>query len=123
MWKVASSSNKAQLQYRDQLKTKITMFHVNLTTNANINQEDTGSVHKIPFSSFHTNVVEKRNMNGMRLNILRGFSFQNRFNPTGICLIKFNNRNTRTMCEIYSKLTIKTPERQCLMSFWWCLYF
>ena len=24
---------------------------------------------------------------------------------------KFNNRNTKTRCEIYSKLTIKTPER------------
>ena len=98
MWKVASSSNKAQLQYRDQLKTQITMFHVNLTINANINQEDTGSVHKIPFSSFHTNVVEQ-NMNGMRLNILRGFSFQNRYNPSRI---KFNNRNTQCVKYVQS---------------------
>ena len=29
----------------------------------------------------------------------------------GIYLLKINNRNTRTMCEISSKLTIKTPER------------
>ena len=28
-----------------------------------------------------------------------------------IYLLKVNNRNTRTSCEIYSKLTIKTPER------------
>ena len=27
----------------------------------------------------------------------------------GICLIKVNNRNTRTRCEICSKLTIKAP--------------
>ena len=26
--------------------------------------------------------------------------------------LKVNNRNTRTRCEIYSKLTIKTPERR-----------
>ena len=26
-------------------------------------------------------------------------------------LIKVNNGNTKTMCEIYSKLTIETPER------------
>ena len=32
--------------------------------------------------------------------------------PAGIYLLKFNNRNTRTRCEICSKLTIKTPERQ-----------
>ena len=31
--------------------------------------------------------------------------------PVGIHLIKVNNRNTRTRCEICSKLTIKTPER------------
>ena len=27
----------------------------------------------------------------------------------GICLLKVNNRNTRTRCEICSKLTIKAP--------------
>ena len=32
-------------------------------------------------------------------------------NPAGICLLKVNNRSTRTRCEICSKLTIKTPER------------
>ena len=31
--------------------------------------------------------------------------------PTGIYLLKFNNRKTRTRSEIYSKLTIKTLER------------
>ena len=32
--------------------------------------------------------------------------------PASIYLLKFNNRNTRTRCEICSKLTIKTPERR-----------
>ena len=31
--------------------------------------------------------------------------------PVGICLLKVNNRNIRTRCEICSKLTIKIPER------------
>ena len=31
--------------------------------------------------------------------------------PTGIYLLKVNNRNTKARCEIYSKLIIKTPER------------
>ena len=32
--------------------------------------------------------------------------------PAGIYLLKVNNRNTKTGCEICSKLTIKTPERR-----------
>ena len=32
--------------------------------------------------------------------------------PVGIYLLKVNTRNTRTRCEICSKLTIKTPERR-----------
>ena len=31
--------------------------------------------------------------------------------PAGIYLLKVDNKNTRTSCEICSKLTIKTPER------------
>ena len=32
----------------------------------------------------------------------------------GICMFKFNNRSTRTRCEICSKWTIKTPEYDIL---------
>ena len=32
--------------------------------------------------------------------------------PASIYLFKVNNGNTRTMCEICTKLTIKTPERR-----------
>ena len=32
--------------------------------------------------------------------------------PVGIYLLKVNNRNTRTRCEMCSKLTIKTPVRR-----------
>ena len=31
--------------------------------------------------------------------------------PAGNCMFKVNNRNTRTRCEIWSKLTIKIPKR------------
>ena len=30
----------------------------------------------------------------------------------GIYLLKVNNRNTRTRCEIFSKFTIKIPQRR-----------
>ena len=33
-------------------------------------------------------------------------------NPPGICLFKVNDGNTRTMCKICSKVTIKAPERR-----------
>ena len=32
--------------------------------------------------------------------------------PAGIYLFEINNRNTKTMCETCSKLTIKIPERR-----------
>ena len=35
-----------------------------------------------------------------------------RFLPADIYLLKVNNRNTSTRCEIYLKLTIKTAERR-----------
>ena len=35
-------------------------------------------------------------------------------NPAGNYMFKVNNRNTRTRCEIYSKLTIKIPERSII---------
>ena len=44
----------------------------------------------------------------------RGKSFE--FFPVGNYMVKINNRNTTTRCEICSKLTMKTPERR------WCLY-
>ena len=41
--------------------------------------------------------------------------------PAGNYLLKFNNRNSRTRCEICSKLTIKTVEqRQWLMAYFSC---
>ena len=37
-------------------------------------------------------------------------------------LLKVNNRNTRTRCEIYSKLTIKTTERRHIVNFEYILH-
>ena len=39
-------------------------------------------------------------------------------NPANIYLFNVNNRNTRKRCEIWSKLTIKTPERRPERSQW-----
>ena len=34
--------------------------------------------------------------------------------PAGNYMFKVNNRNTRTRCEIYSKLALNTPEWHCI---------
>ena len=44
------------------------------------------------------------------------------FHPSGIYLLKVNNKNTRTRFEICWKLTIKTPEIRQRTSFW-SLYY
>ena len=43
--------------------------------------------------------------------LLRGIGL-NKNSPVGNYMFKVNNRNSRTSCEISSKLTIKTPERR-----------
>ena len=43
------------------------------------------------------------------------------YTTAGIYLLKFNNKSTRTMCEIYSKVTIKTPaQRRRFHTLFWC---
>ena len=44
-----------------------------------------------------------------------------RLTPAGNYMFKVNNRSTRTRCEIYSKLTIKTPTRTTPLASLWCL--
>ena len=40
--------------------------------------------------------------------------------PAGIYFFKVSNRNTRPMCEVCSKLTIKTPEQHQNEKYFWC---
>ena len=44
--------------------------------------------------------------------VLLDQGFRSNLLPAGIYLLKVNNRNTKTRCEICSKLTIKTQERR-----------
>ena len=43
--------------------------------------------------------------------VILGVAIPKSLYPAGIYVLKVNNRNFRTRCEIYSKLTIKTLER------------
>ena len=57
-------------------------------------------------------VIEKLTVTSF-CHFLHENDFQNisKSNPGGIYLFKFNNGNTKTMCEICSKLRTKTGER------------
>ena len=50
--------------------------------------------------------------------IIKQFIFIVQTFLAGIYMFKVNNGNTRTRCEICSKLTIKTPERRQLKCFY-----
>ena len=69
-------------------------------------------------SAYCTQLIVPTSYQSQHCTLLQKNSNNN--NPAGNCMFKVNNRNTRTRCEICSKLTIKTPERR-LASFW-CLY-
>ena len=45
-----------------------------------------------------------------RFKKINSFCITSKYGPAGIYLLQVNNRNTRTRCEICSKLTIKTSE-------------
>ena len=71
--------------------------------------------------------INENNISNTKFEKLLGVTFDNRFifnyhisniwktfcnkHPVSIYIFKVNNRNTRTRCDISSKLTIKTPER------------
>ena len=56
-------------------------------------------------------IARRQSLDSAYYCILKNISTHCAF-PAGIYLLKVNNRNTRTRCEICSKLTIKTPERR-----------
>ena len=65
---------------------------------------------KVQLGQFYSIVLKTQIVNGC---FCRDAYFRkNASDPAGIYLIKVNNRNTRTRCEICSKLIIKTPERR-----------
>ena len=57
-------------------------------------------------------VLDQLNNFHERIQFTYTVEYDNKLPPTGNCMFKVNNRNTRTRCEICSKLTIKTPERR-----------
>ena len=76
--------------------------------------------HKFPFlchrnyneSSIPAAVSHIANKHKSTSSTIIFFMTQFPFGPVGIYLFKVNNRNTRTRCQICSKLTIKTPEQR-----------
>ena len=67
----------------------------------------------IIISNIPCGIVECISISSIILNLKKSlYSFNpNSSCPAGNYIFKVNNRNTRTRCEICSKLTIKIPER------------
>ena len=64
--------------------------------------------------NFIVNIVHTRDSHSkgfLRNNCSKNFRICWDLYPTGNYMFKVNNRNTRTKCEIGTKLTIKTPQR------------
>ena len=55
--------------------------------------------------------IKKNFFNKMNILLMLPKRWTRKENPASIYLLKVNNRDTKTRCEICSKLTIKTPER------------
>ena len=51
-------------------------------------------------------------LNGLYIKKVPTLYFELSLKPAGNYMFKVNNRNTRTRCEIFLKLSIKTPERR-----------
>ena len=82
-------------------------------------QYSTNNRNQIVFVQNSSSIEELSSFEGIReeLKIILkhtkdGENMSLRNNPAGIYLLQVNNRNTRTRCEICSKLTINTPERR-----------
>ena len=82
------------------LKNKTEQLHINAQ----------GCIHQICISDSPRKPVT------LETNCNHSYKFSSDYasalSPSSIYLLKVNNRNTRTRCEICSKLTIKTPERR-----------
>ena len=111
-------------------KTKYSFFHKPTKTDdislvlpkLNINNREIARTESIKFLGIFLdeNLSWKTHIKYIKNKISKNIGISFKASPAGIYLLKVNNRNTRTRCEICSKLTIKTPERR-LASFW-CLY-
>ena len=66
--------------------------------------------------------IQRKKMKKMKSKCKINKIEKQKLNPASIYLLKVNNKNTRTSCEICSKLTIKTPERRqrCRSWCWSC---
>ena len=98
------------LDWRFDKSTKLsTVILTILWFKSKIFQEQNRGTFKKPTSYQSDFSIASRNIINLLLFI---YILKLSFFPAGIYLLKVNNRNTRTRCEICSKLTKKIPERR-----------
>ena len=94
--------------------TNIILPVVPSSTNGKPSNSSSGSAHSSfsPSFSLSSSNPTLRSSSQLTAHLTRKRDLIERSNsPAGNYMFKVNNRNTRTRCEICSKLTIKTPER------------
>ena len=86
-------------------------YFINITKNLNLKAPIINTTDDIQsLTKNYENHISIRKIKEAYPEITRQFPFY--ISPAGNYMFKVNNRNTRTRCEICSKLTIKTPERR-----------
>ena len=68
-----------------------------------------GMWHNFKLFTLHSRLYISNPTSNFEIKMIRRLE---KISPVGNYMFKVNNRNTRIRCEIYSKLTIKTPERR-----------
>ena len=99
------SSLKTLSKLKDIKLTKITSWNVRLSIDYRLSKESRYSQKE---RNQKSKKEYKNHSDAFKSNVRQKKFIQS---PVGIYLLKVNNRNTRTRCEICSKLTTKTPER------------
>ena len=74
----------------------------------NGSEKEVQALKVVPFRETNNRFRDYDRTETMKMN----FCSPNLYDPADIYMFKVNNRNTRTKCEICSKLIIKTPERR-----------
>ena len=75
------------------------------------NHENIASLYRSNIPDMFWEIVVLRNFEKSSWKNCDMVNFEKIVYPVGNYLLKVNNRSTTKRCEIYSKLTIKTPER------------
>ena len=95
------------LHYSPCQTEKLLLEELPLASLSVLKESTYGEIHSLNVAKL---LLEKRSLSSDCVLIIKDIVTEIYVRTAGIYLLKFNNKNTRTRCEICSKLTIKMPE-------------